>query len=94
MTGRTVPTIPLSAARWWCWTLALLISGWLGCSALFVPAVLAQSRLWSASEHRAPASERGEAAVQDQIANSRHNAITRAVAEVSPAVVGINVVQV
>lgn len=37
----------------------------------------------------------GEAAtVQDQVSNSRHNAITRAVARVSPAVVGINVIEV
>lgn len=37
----------------------------------------------------------GEAAtVQDQVNNSRHNAITRAVARVSPAVVGINVIEV
>jgi serine protease Do len=35
-----------------------------------------------------------EAALQDGVSNSRQNAITRAVAEVSPAVVGINVVQV
>ncbi|MBN2354884.1 trypsin-like peptidase domain-containing protein, partial [candidate division KSB1 bacterium] len=34
------------------------------------------------------------AAIQDAISNSRHNAITRAVARVSPAVVGINVIQV
>ncbi|HXG38234.1 MAG TPA: trypsin-like peptidase domain-containing protein [Bacteroidota bacterium] len=39
--------------------------------------------------------QEGEAAtVQDQVNNSRHNAITRAVARVSPAVVGINVIEV
>lgn len=38
-------------------------------------------------------SGRQEALLQDGIANSRQNAITRASAEVSPAVVGINVVQ-
>jgi serine protease Do len=34
------------------------------------------------------------AALQDHISNSRENAITRAVAKVSPAVVGINVIEV
>ena len=38
-----------------------------------------------------PAAKKGQ--VQDEIWNSRHNAITRAVAAVSPAVVGINVTQ-
>lgn len=38
--------------------------------------------------------EGGSAAVQDQVSNSRHTAITRAASRVSPAVVGINVIEV
>ncbi len=41
-----------------------------------------------------PSAGEQEAVLQDGVSNSRHNAVTRAAAEVSPAVVGINVVQV
>lgn len=66
---------------------------------LFVTAILsltspaaAQRQPWHEAERRGAAVNR-EADIQDVISNTRHNAITRAVAEVSPAVVGINVVQ-
>jgi serine protease Do len=45
-------------------------------------------------QHAAYQQEGGAATGQDQISNSRHNAITRAVAKISPAVVGINVIEV
>jgi serine protease Do len=54
----------------------------------------AQSGPWTPPERRGSASILKVPEVQDEVSNSRHNAITRAVAEVSPAVVGINVVQV
>ena len=53
-----------------------------------------QTRTGMPTPSLAPASAGGGAALQDEISNSRRNAITRAVADVSPAVVGINVVQV
>ncbi|HNW58242.1 MAG TPA: trypsin-like peptidase domain-containing protein [bacterium] len=58
------------------------------------PAAWSQTGPWSGAERRAPALSEGTSASQDEVSNSRQNAITRAVAEVSPAVVGINVVQV
>ncbi|MCU0425102.1 MAG: trypsin-like peptidase domain-containing protein [Candidatus Kapabacteria bacterium] len=45
-------------------------------------------------ENAAPASAEALSAAQQDINNSRRNAITRAVAQCSPAIVGINVVEV
>jgi serine protease Do len=42
----------------------------------------------------APANEDNRSSLNDQISESRQNAITRAVEEVSPAVVGINVLEI
>ncbi|HOC88537.1 MAG TPA: trypsin-like peptidase domain-containing protein [bacterium] len=55
-------------------------------------AAAAQSQLWHEGE-RHGASVSREDDLQEEVSYSRHNAITRAVAQVSPAVVGINVVQ-
>lgn len=72
----------------------------IGIGYLIKPSEVAQTLVETAKEQlpglqqAAYQQESRSGALQDQVNNSRHNAITRAVSKVSPTVVGINVIEV